>query len=254
MKSIRIWLMFLYLALAIITVFSSVAVAKTDNVVLVHGMNMDAGVWRVVHDRLISDGYNVALVQLPMTSVKADVAATQRIVDDVDGPVVLVGHSYGGMVISQAGTDPDVKALVYIAAFQPEVGESLAELNASVPTDFPQDALHIFDDGYCVVKPDAWIKYVANGLPEAVARYTALFQTPANTAIFTYKAKAAAWHNTPTWAAITTKDHIIAPSLQRKMVKRSGATEVDIDSGHLLPISYPNKVVALIEEAATAVN
>ena len=137
-----------------------------------------------------------------MTSIEDDIAAARRAIDAQDGPVVLVGHSYGGMVISQAGTDPDVKALIYVAAFQPEVGESLAFLNASIPAELPQDAVQLLDDGYYVVKPEAWLAYVANGLPESDARYTATFQTPVNTAIFGYEAEAAAWHETPAWAVI----------------------------------------------------
>lgn len=241
------------IALTAATALPDTAAARADNIVLVHGMNMDGGAWRAVHDRLTADGYHVTAVQLPMTSIEDDIAAARRAIAAQNGPVVLVGHSYGGMVISQAGTDPDVKALVYVAAFQPEVGESLAFLNASIPAELPQDAVQLLDDGYYVVKPEAWITYVANGLPEADARYTATFQTPANTSIFGYAAEAAAWRETPAWAAIATEDRIIAPELQRQMSERSGATVVEIDGGHLLQMSHPGEVTALIEEAAAAV-
>ncbi len=253
MKQIRTLLASLGIALTTPMILPDAAVAKADNIVLVHGMNMDGGSWRAVYARLTSDGYNVTVVQLPMTSIEDDIAAARRAIDVQDGSVVLVGHSYGGMVISQAGTHPDVKALVYVAAFQPEIGESLASLNASIPAEMPQDALRVFDDGYYVVKPEVWITDVANGLPEDDARYTAVFQTPANTSIFGYTAEAAAWHIAPTWAAIATGDRTISPELQRQMSKRSGAKVIEIDGGHLLQMSHPEEVAALIEEAAVAV-
>lgn len=230
------------------------AAAEAHDVVLVHGMNMDGGAWRAVYDRLTADGYRVTAVQLPMTSMEDDIAATRRAIDAQDGPVVLVGHSYGGMVISQAGVDPNVKALVYVAAFQPEIGESLASLNASIPGELPADAILMFDDGYYVVDPDAWIADVANGLPEAEARYTAIFQTPANSSLFGYRAEAAAWHDIPAWAAIAAEDRTIAPALQRQMAGRSGARMVEIDGGHLLHMSHPQEIAALIEEAAASVD
>lgn len=227
--------------------------AAADDIVLVHGLNSDGGVWRAVFDRLTADGHDVVVAQLPLTSVEDDVAAVRRAVQAQAGPVVLVGHSYGGMVISQAGTDPKVQALVYVAAFQPEVGESLAQLNASVPAKLPPDAVQVFEDGFYLVEPEAWIRDVATGLPEADARFTAMSQAASNTAIFAYEAEAAAWHDTPTWAAIATADRAVAPELQRRMAERAGATIVEIEGGHLLPMSHPDGVAGLIEEAASAV-
>jgi pimeloyl-ACP methyl ester carboxylesterase len=240
-------------ALSALTAQSGAVLADVNNIVLVHGLNMDGGAWRAVYDRLTADDYDVTVVQLPMTSIADDIAATRRALDAQDGSIVLVGHSYGGMVISQAGADPDVKALVYIAAFQPEIGESLAFLNASIPAELPQDAIKVFDDGFYVVKPDAWIADVANGVPETDAKYTAMFQAPASTAIFGYEAADAAWHKTTAWVAIATDDRTIAPELQRQMSRRSGAKVVEIEGGHLLQMSHPDEVTAVIEEAAGSV-
>ena len=224
------------------------------NIVLVHGMNMDGSAWRAVSDRLGADGHRVTVVQLPLTSVADDVAATRRALELQDGPVVLAGHSYGGMVISQAGTDPDVRALVYVAAFQPERGESLGSLNASAPAAMPADAVRVFDDGYYLVAPDAWVADVATGLPEADARFSALSQAASNTSIFGYEAEAAAWRDVPVWSAIATGDRAVSPELQRRMSARSGATVVEIDAGHLLPMTNPDEVAALIEAAAAAID
>lgn len=254
MMHLRQPLLFSAIALATLSLQLGAALADVNNIVLVHGLNMDGGAWRTVHSRLTADGFQVTVVQLPMTSITDDIAATRRALEAQNGPVVLVGHSYGGMVISQTGTDPDVKALVYIAAFQPEIGESLAFLNASVPAELPPDAIEIFDDGFYMVKPDGWIAHVANGLPEREAAYTAMFQTPAHTSIFAFEATDAAWHKTPSWVAIATDDRTIAPELQRRMSKRSGATVVEIAGGHLLLMSHPDQVTSIIEDAAAAVD
>jgi pimeloyl-ACP methyl ester carboxylesterase len=250
MTSIKPFLTATGLALAALGVLPTVAAA--DNVVLVHGLNSDGGVWRAVFDRLSAGGHDVTVAQLPLTSVEDDVAALRRTLAAQDGPVVLVGHSYGGLVISQAGTDPKVEALVYVAAFQPEVGESLAQLNASVPAELPADAVQVFEDGFYLVEPEAWIRDVATGLPEADARFTALSQAASNTAIFAYEAEAAAWRDVPSWAAIAAADRTVAPELQRRMAERSGASVVEIEGGHLLPMSHPDEVAALVEEAASA--
>lgn len=244
--------MFAAIGISLAAATFSTAAAGPDNVVLVHGMNMDGSAWRAVYDRLHAEGYNISVVQLPMTSIQDDIAATRRAIKAQDGPVILVGHSYGGMVISQAGTEPAVKALVYVAAFLPEVGESLAYLNASVPAQLPQDAIKVADDGFYRVDPDAWITNVANGLSSADARFTATFQSPVNTAIFGYKAEAAAWRDVPAWAAIAMQDRTIAPQLQRKMAERAGAKIVEIEAGHLVQMSHPEEVSTLIKRAAGA--
>jgi pimeloyl-ACP methyl ester carboxylesterase len=227
--------------------------ANAADIVMVHGMNMDGGAWRLVRDELAAKGHKVTIVQLPMTSIEDDIAATNRAIKAQDGPIVLVGHSYGGMVISQSGIDPSVRALVYVAAFLPEVGESLAELNASQPSQLPADASIVFDDGFYVVEPGAWLENVANGLPQADAEFTAHFQTPVNTAIFGYKAEFAAWHDKPSWSIVASQDRTISPELQRKMTERSGANAIELATGHLPQLTHPSEVVAVIEKAAATV-
>ncbi|EJB07007.1 putative hydrolase or acyltransferase of alpha/beta superfamily [Rhizobium leguminosarum bv. trifolii WSM597] len=245
--------LFTAVALAILAT-PGIAMAQVKKVVLVHGMNMDGGAWSSVYKRLVSDGYQVVVAQMPMTSIGDDIAAVRRAITMANGPVVLVGHSYGGMVISQAGTSPDVKALVYVAAFQPEIGESLAKLNSSTPAKLPADSLQVLKDGFYTVKPEAWIADVANGVSKDEAQYTANFQTPVNSAIFGYTAEAAAWHDKPVWSAIATEDRTISPELQRMMSKRSKAETLEIQGGHLLQISNSREVTALIEKAANAVD
>jgi len=230
------------------------ALADARNIVLVHGLNMDGGAWRSVYKQLSAKDYNVTVVQMPMTSIEADVAAVRRAIDVQEGPIVLAGHSYGGMVISQAGIDPDVKALVYIAAFQPEVGESLGFLNASIPAELPAEAIKVFDDGYYLVEPETWIADVANGTENSDAEFTANFQAAANTSIFGYEAENAAWKNKPSWALVPTNDRTVSPELQQKMASRSGAQVQEIDAGHLVHMSNPDEVTALIESAAASVD
>jgi pimeloyl-ACP methyl ester carboxylesterase len=241
------------LAGALVLAGISAGPVAAANIVLVHGMNMDGTAWLPVRQQLVDRGHAVTVVQLPMTSIADDIDATRRAIRAQSGPVVLVGHSYGGMVISQAGTEPGVDALVYIAAFQPEVGESLAALNASAPPELPGEATVMFDDGFYVLKRSAWIDYVADGLPRALAEQTADLQTPVNTEIFGYRAEAAAWHGVPSWYLVAANDRTISPSLQRRMAERSGATIREIDGGHLPPLEHPAETVALIEEAARAI-
>lgn len=228
--------------------------AEVDNIVLVHGLNMDGGAWRSVYDELVDRDFNVSVVQMPMTSVKDDIDAVRRTISAQDGPSVLVGHSYGGMVISQAGIDPSVKGLVYVAAFQPEIGESLGALNTSVPADLPAEAIEVFEDGYYVVEPNAWIANVANGASDEDAAFTANFQAAANTSIFGYEAEVAAWKEKSSWAIVANEDRTISPELQRQMAERSGAEITEINGGHLVHMSNPSDIAEIIESAAKQSN
>ncbi|WP_186387806.1 MULTISPECIES: alpha/beta hydrolase [unclassified Stappia] len=241
------------LTLGALTAQSGAALADVKNIVLVHGANVDGSTWRGVYNRLTAEDYKVTIAQMPLTSTEDDIAAVQRIVDSQDGPMLLVGHSYGGMVISEVGGDPNVKGLVYVAAFQPDAGESGVALMASVPTEFTPDKLRIFDDGHYLVDEDTFVAIVGNGLSRDDAIYVARSQAASNTAILNYQARVAAWNEKPSWSAIATLDRTIAPGLQRQMSERAGSTIVDIENGHMLPMTSPDEVADLIRQAARAV-
>lgn len=226
------------------------ALAEAKNIVLVHGMNMTGGLWRGVHDGLVANDYAVTVVQMPLTSFEADLTAVERALKIQDGPVVLVGHSYGGFVLGEAGMDPDVEALVYVAGFLPEVGETQAELTAASVSHLTSEALKFFEDGHFLIDTRAWIENVANGADPDDARFTAQSQIAGNSAAFSYPATAAAWEEKPTWSVIATEDRTIDPDLQRQMSERAGATVVQVAGGHLVPMTNPDAVVQTIMQAA----
>lgn len=252
MTNLRTLLLSGSLALGTLISHAGVASAEVRNIVLVHGANVDGTTWRDVYDRLTAQDYIVTVAQLPLTSVEDDIAAVQRNLDAQDGPVLLVGHSYGGVVISEAGMDPDVKGLVYVAAFQPDAGESGGGLLASTSTEFTPDKLRIFEDGHYLIAEEAFMSLVGNGLSNADATFVARSQAMSNTAILGYEAIAAAWSEKPSWTAIATEDRVIAPGLQRQMAERAGSTVVEIDNGHMLPMTSPDEVAELIRQAAEA--
>ncbi|MFD1912213.1 alpha/beta fold hydrolase [Halodurantibacterium flavum] len=240
-------------ALGAMTAQPGALLADVNNIVLVHGANIDGTTWRKVYDSLADDEYSVTVVQLPMTSVEDDIAAVRRIIGIQEGPMILVGHSYGGLVIGEAGDDPNVRGLVYVAAFQPDVGESTGALSASMPTGFTGDTIRIFEDGHYLVNEDAWLSFVANGLSDEEALFTARSQAASNLSIFAYESTTAAWNDKPSWSAIATDDGVIAPDLQRQMAERAGSTVVEIENGHMLPMTSPDEVADVIRQAASAV-
>jgi pimeloyl-ACP methyl ester carboxylesterase len=231
-------------------------VARIDavkNIVLVHGADTDGSGWRGVYDILKKDGYHVNVVQEPLTGLSEDVAATQRVIDQQDGPVILVGHSYGGTIITVAGADPKVRALVYVAALQPDVGETTNQLASSIPGDIPSSDVKPTRDGFLFIDPAKFAADVATDLSPAQADYMANSQMPVAAAAFDAQVTVAAWHDKPSFGIVATADRALNPMLARWMYKRSGAKITEIKANHLVYISQPGAVASVIEAAARSV-
>lgn len=224
-----------------------------SNIVLVHGALVDGSGWRPVYDILKKDGYAVSIVQEPLTSLDEDVAATQRVLDQQVGPVVLVGQSYGGTVITVAGTDPKVKALVYVAAMQPDKGESSAELNATMPPASNNDLTASKDGKYYFFPPARFPALVAADVPSDRTQFMADSQMHMAAASFMAKLPAAAWRDKPSYAIVATDDKSINPQLQRFMSKRAGSEVTEVRASHAVFLSQPKLVAEVIERAARAV-
>ena len=218
------------------------------NIVIVHGAFTDGSGWRAVYDILEKDGYRVTIVQEPLTGLADDVAATQRVLDQQDSPVVLVGHSYGGSVISVAGADPKVSRLVYVAAFQPDVGETAGQLVSKFAA--PNDAVQPAGEGFLRLDPAKFAAAFAADVPTSEARFMASSQFPIAAASFGAPTSAAAWRTKPNYAILTTQDHAVNPDLQRWMYERSGAKVTTVAASHAVYISQPQVVARVIEEAA----
>ena len=231
----------------------SASIGAVKNIVLVHGAATDGSGWRSVHDILTEDGYHVSVVQQPLTGLADDVAATKRVIDQQDGPVVLVGHSYGGTIITVAGVDPKVKALVYVAALQPDVGETTNQLTASMPGTVPSSHLELTRDGFIFVDSTNFAADVAADLPPEQAKYMADSQMPVAEAVFDTPVTVAAWHDKPSYGIVTTADRVLNPMLARWMYKRSGTRMSEIKASHLVYISHPDAVARVIETAARAI-
>jgi pimeloyl-ACP methyl ester carboxylesterase len=220
----------------------------TRNIVIAHGAFVDGSGWRAVHDILEKDGYHVSIVQEPLTGLADDVAATKRVLDQQDGPVILVGHSYGGSVVSVAGADPKVSRLVYVAAFQPDVGETAGQLVSKFAA--PNDAVQPAGEGYLRLDPAKFAAAFAADVPAAEARFMTASEFPIATASFSAPTSAAAWRTKPSYAILTTQDHAMNPELQRWMYQRSGAKVTTVAASHAVYISQPKVVARVIEEAA----
>lgn len=253
MYRVKSFLLSSALALGLVILPSGAAVADVKNIVLVHGANVDGSTWRAVYDRLTADDYKVTVAQMPLTSTEADIAAVQRIVDIQDGPMLLVGHSYGGVIISEVGVDPGVRGLVYVAAFQPEVGENGGGLLASSPGEFSPEMLTVFEDGHYLIHEDGFLTVVGNGLSDEDAVFVARSQAASHSAILEYQTRAAAWKEKPSWSVIATLDRTITPDLQRRMSQRAGSTVEEVENGHMLPMTNPDEVADVIRRAAEAV-
>ncbi len=247
----------LCIALAAVTVANSpgleagaAASGGVKNIVLVHGTHEDGSAWRGVYDILKKDGFHVSVVQQPLTGLSDDVAATQCVLDQQDGPVILVGHSYGGTVITVAGADPKVRALVYVAAMQPDVGESTNQLVASIPGQVPSSDMKLTKDGFIFIDPSKFAADVGTDLPPAQAEYMANSQMPVAAAAFNAPVTVAAWHDKPSYGIVATEDRVFNPRLARWMYKRSGAKITEIKANHLVNVSQPRAVARVIEAAA----
>jgi pimeloyl-ACP methyl ester carboxylesterase len=223
------------------------------NVVLVHGGFVDGSGWQGVHDLLVADGYRVAVVQNPTVSLEGDVAATKQVLDDLDGPVVLVGHSYGGAVVTEAGTDERVAAVVYIAAFAPDKGESVNTLIADPPPGAPVPPILPPRDGYLFLDREKFAASFAGDLPAAQAQFMADSQVPWGLDALGGAISHPAWRSKPSWYLVAAEDRMIPPPAQRAMSERAGATVIESPGSHSVYVSHPDAVAELIRSAAGAV-
>jgi pimeloyl-ACP methyl ester carboxylesterase len=225
--------------------------APIINIVLVHGAFVGGSGWRPVYDILTKDGYRVTLVQEPLTSFAEDVAATKRILALQDGPVVLVGHSYGGAIITEAGNDVHVAGLVYIAAHALDTGETEVGNGKKMPNFTPADAIVKTPDGYLFLKPSDYPADFAADLPRKQAEFEAHAQMPTSAQVFTAQISSPAWRVKPSWYMVAKADKIINPDLERMYASRAKSHTVEIEgASHSVYESHPKEVAALIEQAA----
>jgi len=224
-------------------------VPNARNVILVHGLFADGSCWSEVIARLQPKGIQVTAVQNPLTTLDDAVAETQRVLDRQDGPTVLAGHSFSGMIVTEAGVHPNVSAVVYVAARAPDAEEDYAALASKFPTP-PATAGIVFDGDEGRLTEAAFLRDFAGDLPEARARVLYAVQQPFHKALLTGKTKHAAWRSKPSFYAVSTDDRTINPDLERFMAKRMGAKTIEVKAGHLALISQPDTIAALILEAA----
>jgi pimeloyl-ACP methyl ester carboxylesterase len=222
---------------------------KARNIVLVHGLFADGSCWSEVIPRLQSKGLNVTGVQNPLTTLPEAVASAQRVLARQDGPTVLVGHSFSGMIVTEAGMHPNVSALVYVAARAPDAGEDYTALAKTYPAP-PASAGIIFDGEEGRLSEEAFLRDFAGDLPVAKARVLYAVQEPFQKALLTGKTSQAAWRSKPSFYAVSTEDRTINPDLERFMAKRMGAKTIEVKSSHLSLISHPDEIASLILEAA----
>lgn len=228
--------------------------AKNVSVVLVHGGFVDGSGWESAYQILKEDGYSVSVVQHPTVSLQGDVAATRRVIDAQTQPVVLVGHSYGGAVVTEAGNHPKVAALVYIAAFAPDRGESVNTLIKDPPPGAPVPPIVGPQDGFLALDKSKFAASFAADLPKDKAAFMADSQLPWGVEALAGSISEPAWRTKPSWYLVATEDRMIPPPAQRLMSKRAGATVVEAAGSHSIYVSQPAKVAALIEQAAAKVS
>lgn len=240
-------------------VLAAPAAAQADpikNIVLVHGAWVDASGWKPVYEILTKHGFRVSMVQEPETSFQDDVAAAKRVLDMQDGPAILVGHSYGGSIITEAGVHPKVAGLVYVAAHAPDVGEDEGELGKKTPSVLAKTpgAIEKTPDGYTYLNPDLFPKLFAPDLPRDQADFEARSQVLAKVEVFNTPLTAAAWKTKPSWGIVAGHDQIINPDLERFYYERAKAPFIVVEgASHSVYESHPAQVAAVIEEAARKV-
>src|SRR5262245_30163901 len=245
-----IGLSLLLIAMAAIGPPASAALLRAKTVVLVHGAFADGSSWSKVIPHLEKAGLKVIAVQNPLDSLENDVAATKRAIRNAEGPVVLVGHSWAGVVITEAGNEEKVKSLVYVAAFAPDKGESVESASSRYPK---LESLKTFvkdPDGYLTISEEGIKRYFAAGLSAEEQAVVAATQGPFHTRTLTTPVSQAAWHEKPTFMVVATKDAIIPPQMERDQVKAAEATAIEVPSGHVAMLSFPKEVADLIIKAA----
>jgi len=222
---------------------------RARNVVLVHGLFADGSSWAKVIPHLQAAGLNVTSVQNPLTTLPEAVAAARRVLDRQDGPTVLAGHSFSGMIVTEAGVHPNVSSLVYVAARAPDAGEDYAALAKRFPTP-PASAGVVFDGDEGRLSEAAFLRDFAPDVPEPQARVLHAVQWPFHKALLAGKTTQAAWRSKPSFYAVSTEDRVIDPDLERFMARRMGATTIELKSSHVSLISHPEAIAGLILEAA----
>ena len=226
------------------------AIEGVKNVLLIHGGFVDGSGWQSVYDRLKKDGYNVSIVQNPTTSLTDDVAVTKRMLAAQNGPSILVGHSYGGVVITEAGNDSKVAGLVYIAAFAPDKGESVSSLIKNPPPGAPVPPILPPQDGYLFLDRARFAVSFAADVTPAEAAFMADSQVPWGVVALEGAATQPAWKTKPSWYLVASDDKMIPPAAQRAMSKRAGSTVVEVKGSHAVYVSRPQEVAAIITKAA----
>lgn len=230
----------------------SIAAKSLASIILVHGGFVDGSGWQGVYQQLKKDGYEVTIVQNPTTSLADDVAFTKRAIAEQKSPVILVGHSYGGVVVTEAGNDPKVAGVVYIAAFAPDEGESVSSLIANPPPGASGPPILPPQDGFLMLDKAKFRASFAADVESHTAQFMADSQVPWGVAALQGAVTVPAWKSKPSWYLVATDDHMIPPTAQRDMAKRAGSTVKEVKGSHAVYVSNPQAVAKLIEQAAAA--